>query len=210
MTRSWRHQAICGKRAWSSEVCRVLDVFVLDCNADLEMPSNVEVKAAVRNVELLSQRAKELSKSEGTVIHQHDTFFKVPQGRLKLRKFTDGTGQMIFYERPDLDGPKLSNYSITVTRDPDGLTKVLSDALGVLGTVEKERHLFLVGQTRVHVDTVKDLGHFMELEVVMKEGQNAEEGETIAQQLMEHLGVEKDDLIVGAYMDLLQKKGMKC
>lgn len=47
-------------------------------------------------------------------------------------------------------------------------------------------------------------------QVVMKEGQNAEEGETIALQLMEHLGVEKDDLIVGAYMDLLQKKGMKC
>ncbi|MBN3321162.1 JIP2 protein, partial [Atractosteus spatula] len=77
----------------------------------------------------------------------------------------NGTGQLIFYERPDVVGPKLSNYSISVTNDPDGLKKVLSDALGVKGTVKKERHLYMVGQTRVHVDAVEGLGHFMELEV---------------------------------------------
>lgn len=43
--------------------------------------------------------------------------------------------------------------------------KVLTDALGMVGQVKKERHLFMVGQTRVHVDTVEGLGHFMELEV---------------------------------------------
>ncbi|KAG9331405.1 hypothetical protein JZ751_019295 [Albula glossodonta] len=173
------------------------------------MPSNVEIKAAVRNLQLLTQRAKELSKSTGTLIRQHDTFFNVQKGRLKLRNLMDGTGQLIFYERPDVDGPKLSNYSISLTSDPDGLTRVLSDALGVKGSVKKERSLYLVGQTRVHVDTVEGLGHFMELEVVMQEGQTAEEGEAIAQQLMEDLGVKKEDLIVGAYMDLLltDKKG---
>ncbi|KAG7454330.1 hypothetical protein MATL_G00258550 [Megalops atlanticus] len=173
------------------------------------MPSNVEIKAAVRNLKFLIQRAKELSRSEGTLIRQQDTFFNVQKGRLKLRNLMDGTGQLIFYERPDVDGPKLSNYSISLTNDPDGLTRVLSDALGVKGVVKKERHLYMVGQTRVHVDTVEGLGHFMELEVVMKDGQSAEEGEAIAHHLMEELGVKKEDLIVGAYMDLLlsDKKG---
>ncbi|KPP58485.1 hypothetical protein Z043_123685 [Scleropages formosus] len=117
----------------------------------------------------LKERAKELSRSEGTVIHQQDTFFNVEKGRLKLRRFQ----------------------------------KVLSDALGVKGIVKKERHLYLVGQTRVHVDSVEGLGQFMELEVVMKEGQGVEEGEAIAQELMQQLGVKREDLIVGAYMDLL-------
>ncbi len=84
------------------------------------MPSNVEIKAVLRGLSYLTQRAKELSGSDGTVIRQQDTFFKVPAGRLKLRDFQDGTGQLIFYERPDTEGPKLSNYSITPTKDPQG------------------------------------------------------------------------------------------
>lgn len=40
----------------------------------------------------------------------------------------------------------------------------------------------------------------------MKEGQSTEEGVSIAHKLMEQLGVKKEDLIEGAYMDLLLAK----
>ncbi|XP_062873126.1 adenylate cyclase CyaB-like [Trichomycterus rosablanca] len=169
-----------------------------------EMPSNVEIKARLRHLDHVTKRARELSGSDGTIIMQHDTFFNTEKGgRLKLRKFLDGSGQLIFYERPDMGGPKLSNYSISNTNDADGLIKVLSDALGQVGQVKKKRNLYLVGQTRVHVDSVEGLGDFMELEVVMKEDQSTEEGVAIANQLMQDLGVKEEDLIEGAYMDLL-------
>ncbi|MGH0148716.1 UNVERIFIED_CONTAM: hypothetical protein FKN15_013960 [Acipenser sinensis] len=167
------------------------------------MPSNVEIKAKVHDFQQLIENAKQLSKSEGHIITQEDTFFKVLTGRLKLRNFLNGSGQLLFYERPDVDGPKLSNYSISPTTDPDGLTKVLADALGIMGVVKKERLLYMVGQTRVHVDTVEGLGHFMELEVVLNDGQSLEDGESIALKLMEELGVKKEDLIIGAYVGLL-------
>uniref|UniRef100_A0A3B4FVN6 CYTH domain-containing protein n=1 Tax=Pundamilia nyererei TaxID=303518 RepID=A0A3B4FVN6_9CICH len=87
----------------------------------LSMPSNVEIKAKVSDLTQFAQKAAELSQSEGTIIRQHDTFFSCSQGRLKLRDFMNGSGQLIFYERPDTDGPKLSRYSITPTSDPQSL-----------------------------------------------------------------------------------------
>ncbi|KAG9489739.1 hypothetical protein GDO78_005595 [Eleutherodactylus coqui] len=116
----------------------------------------------------------------------------------------DGSGQLIYYERPDLLGPKLSNYSLSNTADPHGLEAVLTQALGVRGKVVKERFLFLVGQTRIHLDRVKDLGDFVELEVVLKDSQTAQDGDLIAQELMNSLKISQDHLLTGAYMDLLQ------
>uniref|UniRef100_V9LC89 Adenylate cyclase-like protein n=1 Tax=Callorhinchus milii TaxID=7868 RepID=V9LC89_CALMI len=167
------------------------------------MPRNVEIKARVRAAEPLVENAKRLSCSEGTLILQEDVFFNVPEGRLKLRDLKDGSGQLIFYQRPDLGGPKLSDYSISPTVDPQGLKKVLIAALGVNGKVTKERQLFLIGQTRVHVDEVSGLGSFVELEVVMNDDQSEEEGAAIAERLMVELGIHREDLLTGAYVDMI-------
>jgi adenylate cyclase class IV len=61
----------------------------------------------------------------------------------------------------------------------------------------------MVGQTRVHCDTVEGLGDFAELEVVLEDNQSVEDGQLIADDLMEKLGIEKTKLIKCAYMDLL-------
>lgn len=50
------------------------------------MPRNVEIKARVSNLKEMTDKAQVLANDVGTVIQQEDTFFKVPNGRLKLRK----------------------------------------------------------------------------------------------------------------------------
>ncbi|MEW6405591.1 MAG: class IV adenylate cyclase, partial [Chloroflexota bacterium] len=72
------------------------------------------------------------------------------------------------------------------------------------GVVKKTRYLYMVGQTRVHLDDVEGLGQFLELEVVMRDGQPDAEGQAIAADLMKKLGVPESDLLEGAYMDLLE------
>lgn len=67
----------------------------------------------------------------------------------------------------------------------------------------------MVGQTRVHIETVQDLGHFMELEVVLRPEQTVEEGQDIAKELKTKLGVDDGDLIECAYVDLLAAKNTK-
>lgn len=169
------------------------------------MPANIEIKARARNFEAIKTRAEGLSDTPLEVIPQEDIFFNVPQGRLKLRILAPNQGQLIYYTRPDREGPKRSDYHIAYTADPANLKRVLELAYGVRGIVKKTRYLYLVGQTRVHLDDVQGLGQFMELEVVLHEGQGDAEGQAIAESLMASLGVERSDLLEGAYMDLLEK-----
>jgi predicted adenylyl cyclase CyaB len=169
------------------------------------MPSNVEIKARVHDSAKLSARAAELSNVPVAVIRQLDTFFRTDRGRLKLRELQSGMAQLIYYERTDQDGPKLSDYRIFETRNVADLKEVLSLALGVRGTVEKVRHLYMVGQTRVHLDDVKGLGHFVELEVVLEPGQTEMQGRRIADALIADLGIERVDLLESAYMDMLER-----
>nr|XP_041576625.1 uncharacterized protein LOC115492594 isoform X2 [Taeniopygia guttata] len=84
---------------------------------------------------------------------------------------------------------------------------VLSQSLGVLGTVRKERLLLLLGQTRLHLDRVEGLGDFLELEVVLRPEQSEQDGQRLAQELLRDLGVAESDLVPGAYLDLLLALG---
>ena len=166
------------------------------------MPSNIEIKARVRNFDEMRERAENLSGLPMQVIKQEDIFFNTEKGRLKLRILDVERAQLIYYTRPDQEGPKRSDYHIYETPDPGNLKRVLELAYGIRGVVRKTRYLYIVGQTRVHLDDVEGLGPFMELEVVLQEGQSDAEGQIIAEGLMSSLGVERSDLLEGAYLDL--------
>jgi predicted adenylyl cyclase CyaB len=168
------------------------------------MSSNIEIKARVSDFNKLRRRTERLSDTRMEVIPQEDIFFNTPKGRLKLRILSQNEGQLIYYIRPNQEGPKRSDYHIFLTSDPQNLKYILELAYGIRGIVKKTRYLYLVGQTRVHLDDVEGLGQFMELEVVMREGQSDSDGHAIAEDLMTALGVERSDLLEGAYMDLLE------
>ncbi|KAL7979759.1 hypothetical protein Chor_008097, partial [Crotalus horridus] len=89
----------------------------------------------------LITRAEQLSGSPGSLLLQTDTFFPVPHGRLKVRDFRDGRGQLVFYDRPNSTGPKLSHFTVSPTDDPGGLVEgkdVAWRLMGQLGIEEKE------------------------------------------------------------------------
>ena len=172
------------------------------------MATNIEIKARVHDFEAMKKRAQSLSDQPVAIIPQEDTFFYTEKGRLKLRVLAPDQGYLIYYERPDQDGPKRSDYHLAETREPENLKTTLSLALGVRGVVRKTRYLYMVGQTRIHLDDVEGLGHFIELEVVMEEGQSDAAGQATAEDLMRRLEVRKDALLEGAYMDLIEYSGV--
>lgn len=166
------------------------------------MARNIEIKARIESIEALTPRVAAIADEGPIEIGQDDTFFKCDSGRLKLRAFSNGAGELIFYRRANQRGPKESFYLCSATSTPDTLRESLTQAYGQAGRVEKHRTLFLVGRTRVHLDNVKGLGHFLELEVVLNEGEPAEAGIHEAQSLMARLGIESSQLVDSAYVDL--------
>lgn len=167
------------------------------------MARNVEIKARISQPGKLHEAAAALADHPAQIIEQQDVFFNVNKGRLKLRFLSPSYGQLIFYRRDDIRGPKTSTYSVVETDRPDEFRALLGAAFGERAIVRKQRHLYLVGRTRIHLDSVEGLGNFLELEVVLKESESLIEGEREAGALMEKLGVDARDLIEGAYVDLL-------
>ena len=169
------------------------------------MPRNVEIKARLRDPKAVEERAARLSDGPKQLLDQEDTFFHAPAGRLKLRVVPNRPGELIFYRRDDAAGPKMSEYYIHRTQDPATLRDLLARACGVRAVVRKRRTLYLIGRTRVHLDEVEGLGAFLELEVILEDGETGEEGEAVANDLLKRLGVPPEDRVAGAYVDLLEE-----
>jgi adenylate cyclase class IV len=168
------------------------------------MPLNVEIKARIcGDPQALRTRARALGTRPAMVMHQEDTFFRTVSGRLKLRVPDCGGAELIYYERRDEPGPRPSVYFVAPVDDPVALKAVLSAALGVRGVVRKRRELVLAGNTRIHVDDVEGLGSFLELEVMLSEGEAPEVGNGTCARFMHVLGVGEDDLVDSAYIDLI-------
>lgn len=170
------------------------------------MARNIEIKARLISVEAIESKVAALATDGPVEIIQDDTFFRCETGRLKLRAFSETHGELIFYKRANQAGPKESFYVRSPTTEPASLREALSFAYGETGRVRKHRRLYLIGRTRVHLDIVDGLGHFLELEVVLSDEETSLSGVEVAHQLMERLGVEPSQLIEEAYLELLGGK----
>ncbi|KAL7079169.1 hypothetical protein ACQ4LE_001257 [Meloidogyne hapla] len=178
------------------------------------MPKNIEIKAKIPSKQKIENYHKLLTQSCGQaeIIHQHDTFFNSKKGRLKLREFFGDERkkkepELIFYERNDENGPKMSDFiQIRLGDKSEGIKDILSLAYGVKGCVIKKRTLYIYQtQTRVHIDEVENLGDFIEIEVCLRDDQTENDGKEILINLSKYLDISNEDLIKGAYLDLLEK-----
>jgi predicted adenylyl cyclase CyaB len=167
------------------------------------MPSNIEIKTILRDRQRVEAIAAGLSDIGPELIHQEDYFFRCDEARLKLRVLGADRGELIRYERTNVAETRCSRYLIARTPDPMTLLEILGKTLGKIGEVRKDRTLYMIGQTRVHLDRVTGLGDFLELEVVLRHGQSEDEGKKITHELLSTFGIDSKDLVAEAYIDLL-------
>ncbi|MFQ6076723.1 MAG: class IV adenylate cyclase [Candidatus Bathyarchaeia archaeon] len=167
---------------------------------------NVEIKAIARNLGEIRKSVRALGPAYVGTFRQVDTYLKVAKGRLKLREWVDGEGgELVYYDRENVPRPKRSRVTIAAVSEPRGVKEILERGLGVMVVVEKVREIYRYKGTQIHLDTVKGLGTFVELEREVEDDVHAlQEGEKELNRLMKRLGIADKDLLIGSYSDLLQ------
>jgi len=160
---------------------------------------NIELKARLRNREAALRVCAELGAAPQGDIHQVDTYFAVPQGRLKLRE-APGRTELVQYFRPDVAGARGCDYQLAGV---DATVKpLLAEALGIIAVVDKVRTLYLWHNVRIHVDRVSALGDFLEFEAVLDEAHHDDDGHQKLSMLTERFGLSPADLCPHSYLEL--------
>ena len=140
---------------------------------------------------------------------QKDTYFNIPNGRLKLRQ-GNIENNLIFYNRNNEKGPKQSNFQVATVTNPFELENLLNEALGTKAIVEKRRKIFFLDNVKVHLDDVSGLGNFLEIEA--SNIFNSEIPVAIlyhqCTELMHQLNIREEDLINNSYSDMLFAKNI--
>jgi adenylate cyclase class 2 len=138
---------------------------------------------------------------------QVDTYFNVPNGRLKIRE-SPLENYLIRYDRPNQGGPKVSKYDLVPCQAIDRLKVALTTALGVKAVVDKTREIYFIGNVKFHLDSIRGLGTFVEIEA---RDENETIGEAKLHEQCRHWMVEfaiaEDDLLSYSYSDMILRGG---
>ncbi len=170
---------------------------------------NVEIKARCEYPQHIREKLQTAGAEFHGTDHQVDTYFRADQGRLKLREGKIENA-LIHYQRPDEAGPKRSEVTLYATRPGDELKRVLTQALQVWAVVDKQREIYFIDNVKFHLDTVRSLGSFVEIEAIDREGKL---GETYLRKqceaYLQRFGISPHDLVEHSYSDLMYNRNSR-
>ncbi len=114
---------------------------------------NIEFKAELRDPALARMICDSLHAPLAATLEQTDTYFRVPDAKLKKREVVGGDTQFIFYNRPNRSRPKLSSF--TLYSEAQALERFGVAPLPVWVIVRKSRDLHFHKGVRIHIDRVE-------------------------------------------------------
>ncbi len=163
---------------------------------------NVEVKYELREPDLCRSIIARLGARLAATLRQRDTYFRVPDGRLKKREVEGEGTEWVFYHRQDRPKARLSNF--TIYTEQEALTRYGERPLPVWVIVEKSREVWLMGEVRLHIDDVERLGRFFEIEALVTPRQHVGLCRREVDRIVKELGpVVLGEVIAVSYSDMM-------
>lgn len=171
----------------------------------------IELKAKVDDLGIIREKLTKLGAENIGTFRQTDFYFDAPKGRLKLREVKGkDKATLVYYERKDVAEPKRSNVFILEIQEPTAFKTLLNKILKNKATVDKIREIYRYQGTQIHLDTVKELGTFIEFEKeTHTDPQAISRSKQALEKLMEKLGINSKELEKLSYGDLIQNRQSK-
>ena len=168
---------------------------------------NFEFKARLRDATQVRAKLKRRRARFLGTDHQVDTYFRVPSGRLKVRQGRI-ENSLIFYQRTDTAQARRSSVELVLLPRRNSVCAILSRALGVLAVVDKRREIYFVGNVKIHLDRVRGLGTFVEVEAMTRTG-DLSKVRAQAVKFQKLLAISPADIVPLSYSDLILEKRAK-
>jgi len=165
---------------------------------------NFEFKARLNNEPRVREALKRLNARFIGTDHQIDTYFRVPGGRLKVREGRLENA-LIFYRRSNVRRARQAAVEMMLLSRRNSLRSILARALGTLAVVDKRREIYFVKNVKIHLDRVRQLGKFLEVEAISRTG-DVKRIRSQARQFQKLFGITAKDIVAESYSDLVLAK----
>lgn len=167
------------------------------------MPLNLELKLMLKSHAKVKSILKKMNIRPKGVLNQKDIYYRIKDGLLKLRIENKQDAHLIFYNRDEKSKKRWSNYFL-LNVDASQAESFMERFMEKSAVVEKKRELYIYDNTRIHLDTVKNLGKFLELEtVVLKHKSDAEKRFA---SVLKMLGLDRKTEIKASYKNLIESE----
>jgi len=166
------------------------------------MPVNLELKVKVKSHKNFKTILEKTGTENRGLLNQKDIYYFVPNGLLKLR-IENGRESLIFYNRDEAGKNRWSDYKV-VYFENRGSEKLFSSIFRIETVVQKKRKLYYLNNTRIHLDSVKELGSFLELETLVLNGKA--DARKRFNEVKKILKLNSFDEIKASYRDLMLNK----
>lgn len=163
------------------------------------MPTNLELKIELNSIKRIKKILREIEAEHRGTLIQKDVYYSVPNGLLKLR-IENGQESLIYYNRNENRKDRWSDFDYLKFSEPGG-EYFFKKLFRIEIVVHKKRELYYFDDTRIHLDNVKSLGNFLELETLVVNGKT--DAQIRFKKIIELLNLNTENQIRKSYRDLL-------
>ncbi len=164
---------------------------------------NIEFKAELRDLDAAAVQCEALGGAYIGRLIQTDTYFRLPDGRLKQREQEGHDTEWVFYHRLDRVRPRMSNY--TILTDAQAKRRWGTHSLREWVRVHKTRDLWMLENVRVHLDAVDRLGTFLEFEAQVSRTYGVEACHRRLKELRDIFAPVLGEAVAVSYSDLMEQ-----